>query len=68
MSILCEDITSKSHELIFMVDSNDRDCVVEVRDEVQRMLNKDKLRDTMLLVFANEHDLPNAINATGITY
>ena len=54
--------------LIFMVDSNDRDCVVEARDEVHRMLNEDKLRDTVLLIFANKHFLPNAINAAGITY
>ena len=31
--------------LIFVVDSNDRDCVVEARDELHRMLNEDELRD-----------------------
>ena len=31
--------------LIFVVDSNDRDRVVEARDELHRMLNKDELRD-----------------------
>ena len=50
-----------------MVDNNDKDRVVEDRDEVHGMLNKDKLRDTVLLVFANKHDLPNAINPVGIT-
>ena len=41
-----------------MVDSNDRDRVVEAREELQRMLNEDELRDALLLVFANKQDLP----------
>ncbi|KAJ0770097.1 putative small GTPase superfamily, ARF/SAR type, P-loop containing nucleoside triphosphate hydrolase [Helianthus annuus] len=53
--------------LIFEVDSNDRDKVVEVRDELHRMLNEDELRDVVLLMFANKQDLPNAMNAAEIT-
>uniref|UniRef100_A0A7N2L4Q5 ADP-ribosylation factor n=1 Tax=Quercus lobata TaxID=97700 RepID=A0A7N2L4Q5_QUELO len=53
--------------LIFVVDSNDRDHVVEARDELHRMLNEDELREAMLLVFANKQDLPNAMNAAEIT-
>ena len=49
-----------------MVDSNDRDRVVEARDELHRML-QDELRDAVLLVFANKQDLPNAMNAAEIT-
>jgi len=52
---------------IFVVDSNDRDRVVEAREELQRMLNEDELRDALLLVFANKQDLPNAMNAAEIT-
>ncbi|CAD6569832.1 MAG: hypothetical protein ASARMPREDX12_003088 [Alectoria sarmentosa] len=44
--------------IIFVVDSNDRDRVVEAREELQRMLNEDELRDALLLVFANKQDLP----------
>jgi GTPase SAR1 family protein len=44
--------------IIFVVDSNDRDRVDEARDELQRMLNEDELRDAQLLVFANKQDLP----------
>ena len=40
------------------MDSNDRDRVVEAREELQRMLNEDELRDALLLVFANKQDLP----------
>ncbi|KAG7585148.1 Small GTPase superfamily ARF/SAR type [Arabidopsis thaliana x Arabidopsis arenosa] len=53
--------------LIFVVDSNDRDRVVEARDELHRMLNEDELRYAVLLVFANKQDLPNAMNAAEIT-
>lgn len=44
--------------IIFVVDSNDRDRVVEAREELQRMLNEDELREALLLVFANKQDLP----------
>jgi ADP-ribosylation factor protein 1 len=48
--------------IIFVVDSNDRDRVVEAREELQRMLNEDELRDALLLVFANKQDLPVSKN------
>lgn len=53
--------------IIFVVDSNDRDRVGEARDELQRMLNEDELRDAVLLVFANKQDLPNAMSPAEIT-
>ena len=37
-----------------MVDSNDRERVNEAKDELQRMLAEDELRDAVLLVFANK--------------
>ena len=40
--------------LIFVVDSNDRERVGEAREELNRMLNEDELRDAILLVFANK--------------
>merc|ERR1719363_23647 len=49
--------------LIFVVDSNDRERMDAARDELHRMLNEDELRDSVLLVFANKQDLPNAMNA-----
>merc|ERR1712094_72959 len=53
--------------LIFVVDSNDRDRVDNARDELHRMLNEDELRDSILLVFANKQDLPNAMSAAEMT-
>ena len=37
-----------------MVDSNDRERVGEAREELNRMLSEDELRDAVLLVFANK--------------
>ncbi|CAO3662965.1 unnamed protein product [Rhizopus stolonifer] len=53
--------------IIFVVDSNNCDCISEARDELQRMLNEDELKDALLLIFANKQDLPNAMNAAEIT-
>ncbi|KAJ3318988.1 Arf GTPase arf3 [Blyttiomyces sp. JEL0837] len=53
--------------LIFVIDSNDRDRVLEARDELQKMLCDDELRNAVLLVFANKQDLPNAMNAAEIS-
>lgn len=40
--------------LIFVVDSNDKERIVEAREELMRMLSEDELRDAALLVFANK--------------
>lgn len=43
-----------TQRLIFVVDSSDTEHVNEVHKELMRMLAEDKLRDTVLLVFANK--------------
>jgi ADP-ribosylation factor protein 1 len=57
--------------IIFVVDSNDRDRVVEAREELQRMLNEDELRDALLLVKHLDSNAniatQNAMNAAEIT-
>lgn len=53
-----------THGLIFVVDSNDRERVKEAKDELNKMLNEDELRDATLLVFANKQDLPHAMSAS----
>ena len=53
--------------LIFVVDSNDKDRIVEANEELQKMLREDELRDATLLVFANKQDLPNAMSVSEIT-
>ena len=49
------------------MDSNDRDRVDQARDELQRMLNEDELKDAVVLAFANKQDLPNAMTAAEMT-
>lgn len=53
--------------LIFVIDSNDRDRIGEARDELNKMLNEDEMREAILLVYANKQDLPNAMSAAEIT-
>jgi len=53
--------------LIFVVDSNDRERVSESKEELEKMLNEDELRDAVLLVFANKQDLPNAMSVSEVT-
>lgn len=56
-----------SSGLIFVVDSQDRERVDEVREELHMILREDEMRDAVLLIFANKQDLPNAMSAKEIT-
>lgn len=53
--------------LIFVVDSNDHDRVGEAKEELNKMLGEDELREAVVLIFANKQDLPNAMKAAEIT-
>jgi len=57
-----------------VVDSNDRDRIDDSKDyehsakeELNRMLSEDELREAALLVFANKQDLPNAMKVQEVT-
>jgi Arf/Sar family protein len=52
--------------VIFVVDSNDRDRVGQARDELQKMLSEDELRNAVLLVFANKQDMANAMSTSEV--
>ena len=56
-----------SNGIIFVVDSNDRDRVDDVREELMKILNDDEMRDAVLLVLANKQDLPNSMTAAEVT-
>ncbi|KAL9265203.1 ADP-ribosylation factor 1-like protein [Drosera capensis] len=56
-----------SQAVIFVVDSNDRDRVLEAKDELHRVLDEHELQNATLLVFANKQDLPNAMTTAEIT-
>ncbi|CAL8263086.1 unnamed protein product [Merluccius merluccius] len=53
--------------LIFVVDSNDRERVAESKEELNKMLTEDELKDAVLLVFSNKQDLPNAMSVSELT-
>ena len=53
--------------LIFVVDSNDAARFEDAKQELNKMLGEDELRDAVLLVFANKQDLPNAMPAAEVT-
>eukprot|EP00475_Leptophrys_vorax_P004799 TRINITY_DN12872_c0_g3_i1.p1 TRINITY_DN12872_c0_g3~~TRINITY_DN12872_c0_g3_i1.p1 ORF type:complete len:182 (+),score=8.61 TRINITY_DN12872_c0_g3_i1:192-737(+) len=53
--------------LIFVVDSNDRERIVEARDELHAMLGEDALSAAALLILANKQDLPHAMNVAEMT-
>ena len=56
--------------LIYVVDSNDRDRIEDAREELNKMLNEDEMRDAVLLVFANKQAWqlkPGVIRSQGIS-
>lgn len=53
--------------VIFVIDSNDSDRIDIARDEIMRLVAEDELRDSVILIFANKQDLPNAMNIGEMT-
>jgi signal recognition particle receptor subunit beta len=53
--------------LIFVIDSCDHDRMHEAAVVLKKLLSEELLRDAVLLVFANKHDLPNAMTPAEIT-
>merc|ERR1712021_62064 len=53
--------------IIFVVDSNDQDRISEAREELNKMLAEDEMKDAVVLVFANKQDLPNSMPAAEVT-
>lgn len=52
--------------IIFVVDSNDRERLTEAKEELERMLLEDDLRDAILLIFCNKMDLPDALQPSQV--
>ncbi|KAB8266417.1 ADP-ribosylation factor family-domain-containing protein [Aspergillus minisclerotigenes] len=53
--------------IIFVVDSSDRELISDAREELQRLLNKDDLRNATLLVMSNKNDISGAMDTAEIT-
>ncbi|KAL0490750.1 ADP-ribosylation factor [Acrasis kona] len=52
--------------VIFVVDSSDFERIVEAREELHHVMSDDRLRNAMLLVYANKQDLPGAVQAASL--
>jgi len=48
--------------IIYVVDSADNERISDARDELEKMLSDDQLREVKLLVLANKQDLPTAVS------
>lgn len=48
--------------VIFVVDSNDSERITMARDELEKTMAFEELRNAALLVFANKQDLPKALS------
>lgn len=44
--------------LIFVVDSSDRERIVEARQEMHRVINDREMKEVIILVYANKQDIP----------
>ena len=53
--------------IIYVVDSNDPVRIKEAREELEAVLQDDRLRDSAVLVFTNKQDLPQAMNTAEVT-
>lgn len=53
--------------LIFVVDSGDRDRIDEASEELHKMLSREEMRDSVLLVLANKQDIPNAMTKSELS-
>lgn len=52
--------------IIYVIDSTDRDRLVESNEELQKILKHDLLKNIPLLVYANKQDLPNPLSINEI--
>lgn len=52
--------------LIYVVDSADRERILQAKEELEKMLGEQEMKDAALLVLANKQDLPNAMTSTEI--
>ncbi|KAK4336942.1 hypothetical protein RND71_043514 [Anisodus tanguticus] len=51
-----------THALIFVIDSSDRERIIEARQELHRVINDREMKEVIILVFANKQDLNNAMD------
>ncbi|CAD6249905.1 unnamed protein product [Miscanthus lutarioriparius] len=62
------DVGGQVKGVIFVVDSSDREWILQAQDLLNMILNEEefKVRDPALLVFATKQDRPNAMSAAEV--
>ena len=53
--------------VIFVVDSSDKERLEEAREELENILQDDRVRHASLLVFSDKVDLPGSVTTTEVT-
>ena len=53
--------------VIFVVDSSDKDRLEEAREELDSILQDDRVKNASLLVFSNKVDLPGSVTTSEVT-
>ncbi|CAD7942698.1 unnamed protein product [Amoebophrya sp. A120] len=81
-SVLCLDLTrkiwakyaadlrkyySQAECLIFVVDSSDRDSLLDAKDLLRRLLKDPSVTDSVILVLANKQDVDGALSVGSVT-
>mmetsp|Transcript_63195 Transcript_63195/g.73542 ORF Transcript_63195/g.73542 Transcript_63195/m.73542 type:complete len:192 (+) Transcript_63195:125-700(+) len=57
---------SQTDAIIYVVDATDRDRMGVAKHELFSLLDEDELRRSLLLIYANKQDMPNAANEVEI--
>jgi ADP-ribosylation factor protein 1 len=52
----------RNDAVIFVVDASDKDRIGQAAEEIQQLMVEDELKDSLLLVYLNKQDLPDAMN------
>jgi len=50
-----------THALIFVIDSSDRDRILEAKEELHRVIYDREMKEAIILVFANKQDIANVM-------
>lgn len=60
-------IYKKSDAIIFVVDSSDREKIKFVKEEFDRLMNAELLKDSLLLVLANKQDIKRCMSVQEVS-
>ncbi|KAK6625411.1 ADP-ribosylation factor protein 1 [Polyplax serrata] len=57
---------AESHAVIYIVDSSDRDRILESKEAFDKMIASEALKDVPLLVLANKQDIPDCMGVRDV--